>query len=100
MAMLEATQRASRFARRRLARSPAERDRENRRAHSFGDVGEVNENRWSRHTYGAYAADESALEWNPNPFAVVVLAHLQSLRTAHDAESRRVSQVRLIQGAS
>ena len=31
-----------------------------------------------------YAADEAALEANPNPFAVVVLAHLKTLEYAHD----------------
>jgi hypothetical protein len=45
-----------------------------------------------------YASDEAALEANPNPFAVVVLAHLKAQATAHDDEARRVSEVRLIRG--
>lgn len=45
-----------------------------------------------------YAADEPALEAHPNPFAVVVLAHLKTLETAHDDEARRVSEVRLVKG--
>jgi hypothetical protein len=45
-----------------------------------------------------YAADEAALEANPNPFAVVVLAHLKTLENAHDDEARRVSEVWLIKG--
>jgi hypothetical protein len=44
------------------------------------------------------AADEGALESNPNPFAVVVLAHLKTLETAHDDEARRISEVRLVKG--
>ncbi|MGH7136654.1 MAG: hypothetical protein ACREHD_13005, partial [Pirellulales bacterium] len=45
-----------------------------------------------------YAADEAELESNPNPFAVVVLAHLKTLEYARDDEARRVSEVRLIKG--
>jgi predicted transposase YdaD len=45
-----------------------------------------------------YAADEAALESNPNPFAVVVLAHLKTLETVHDDEMRRISEVRLVKG--
>jgi len=45
-----------------------------------------------------YAVDEAALEAHSNPFAVVVLAHLKTLETAHDDEARRVSEVRLVKG--
>lgn len=45
--------------------------------------------------YSDYAA---RLELNANPFAVVVQAHLKTFETAHDDESRRVWQVRLIKG--
>jgi hypothetical protein len=45
-----------------------------------------------------YGRDEAALESNKNPIAVVVLAHLRTLQTAHDDEARRVSQVRLVKG--
>ncbi|HJT34210.1 MAG TPA: hypothetical protein VJ783_19340 [Pirellulales bacterium] len=45
-----------------------------------------------------YAADDARLEADPNPFAVVVLAHLKTLETAHDDEARRVSEVRLVKG--
>jgi hypothetical protein len=45
-----------------------------------------------------YAGDEAALEPNPNPIAVVVLAHLKTLQNAHDDEARRVAQVRLVKG--
>lgn len=45
-----------------------------------------------------YAADEAGLAAHPNPFAVVVLAHLKTLETAHDDEARRASEVRLIKG--
>lgn len=45
-----------------------------------------------------YAVDTVALETHPNPFAVVVLAHLRALETARDDEARRVSEVRLVKG--
>ncbi len=45
-----------------------------------------------------YAADEAALEENPNLIAVLVLAHLKTLQNAHDDEARRVAQVRLVKG--
>lgn len=45
-----------------------------------------------------YATNEVALEPNPNPFAVVVLAHLKTLELAHDDEARRVAEVRLVKG--
>ncbi|HEV3002966.1 MAG TPA: hypothetical protein VGX78_00825, partial [Pirellulales bacterium] len=45
-----------------------------------------------------YAADEPALESDSNLFAPVVLAHLKTLQTAHDAEARRVSLVRQVKG--
>ncbi|HEV3025583.1 MAG TPA: hypothetical protein VGX76_24090 [Pirellulales bacterium] len=46
-----------------------------------------------------YAADVLALEANPNPFAVVVLAHLKTLETRHDPDVRRVWNARLVKGA-
>ena len=45
-----------------------------------------------------YAANEAALESHPNPFAVVVLAHLKSLEAANDDEARRRSEVGLVKG--
>ena len=45
-----------------------------------------------------YAADEAALESNPNPFAVVVRAHTKTLEYAGDDESRRAAEVRLVKG--
>jgi hypothetical protein len=42
--------------------------------------------------------DTAELEQKPNPFAVVVLAHLTAQRTAGDAQSRRASKFRLIRG--
>jgi hypothetical protein len=43
-----------------------------------------------------YAADVPGLEANPNPFAAVVLAHLKTRETRHDADTRRVWKIRLI----
>jgi hypothetical protein len=37
------------------------------------------------------------IDWT-QPHAVVVLAHLKTLQNAHDDESRRVAQVRLVKG--
>ena len=45
-----------------------------------------------------YAADGAALETNPNPFAVVVLAHLKTLETRQDSELRHVWKLRLVKG--
>lgn len=45
-----------------------------------------------------YGRDEAALDASVNPISAVVLAHLKTLQTAHDAESRRVAQVRLVKG--
>ena len=45
-----------------------------------------------------YAADESTLESNRNPFAAVVLAHLKTLEFAQDDEARRAAEVRLVKG--
>jgi hypothetical protein len=45
-----------------------------------------------------YAADVLALEANPNPFAVVVLAHLKTLETRHDPDVRRIWKTRLVKG--
>jgi hypothetical protein len=45
-----------------------------------------------------YAADEAALEANPNPFAAIVLAHLKTLETHQDPDARRAWKVRLVKG--
>lgn len=45
-----------------------------------------------------FAADEADLDLHPNPFAVVVQAHLKTLEMAHDAEARRLAEVRLVKG--
>ncbi|HEX7376978.1 MAG TPA: hypothetical protein VF278_07690 [Pirellulales bacterium] len=45
-----------------------------------------------------YAADEAALESHPNPFAVVVLAHLKAIEATRDANARRAAEVRLVKG--
>jgi len=45
-----------------------------------------------------YAADVPALEADPNPFAVVVLAHLKTQETGQDHETRRGWKVRLVKG--
>ncbi len=88
-------------------------DRYNRKVASFAILGD-NRPGWRPNRFGYelwgtnvsiefatakpldHAADEAALESNPNPFAVVVLAHLKTLETAHDDEARRVSEVRLV----
>lgn len=44
------------------------------------------------------AADGAALEANPNPFAVVVLAHLKAQEHGHDDDARRATEVRLVKG--
>lgn len=90
-------------------------DRYNRRVASFAILGD-NRPGWRPDRFGYelwgtkvgiqfsaaklldFAADVAALESNPNPFAVVVLAHLKTLETAHDDEARRVSEVRLVKG--
>lgn len=45
-----------------------------------------------------YAHDLESLEGNENPFAVVVLAHLQALATHGDAGRRRTWKFRLVKG--
>jgi hypothetical protein len=45
-----------------------------------------------------YAADLTALETNPNPFAALVLAHLKTRETSHDSDARRLWKVRLVKG--
>jgi hypothetical protein len=45
-----------------------------------------------------YAERVEELERNPNPFAAVVLAHVQALKTRRNSESRRAWKVRLIKG--
>lgn len=45
-----------------------------------------------------YAADLESLEKNNNPFAVVVMAHLQAQATRGDARERRASKLRLVKG--
>jgi hypothetical protein len=45
-----------------------------------------------------YADGEPALEQDDNPFAQVVLAHIQAQRTHKDPESRYVSKLRLVRG--
>jgi flagellar biosynthesis/type III secretory pathway protein FliH len=42
-----------------------------------------------------YGQDRSALEENPNPFAVVVMAHLQTIATSPKAVARRDAKFRL-----
>jgi hypothetical protein len=45
-----------------------------------------------------FGADVAALEANPNPFAVIVLAHLKTQETGRDQEVRRAWKVRLVKG--
>jgi hypothetical protein len=45
-----------------------------------------------------YATDEQALEVNPNPFAMVVLAHLKTLETRRSQAERYAWKVRLVKG--
>jgi hypothetical protein len=45
-----------------------------------------------------YAAEYEKLESDPNPFAVVVLAHLKALETRRSPEERRAWKVRLVKG--
>jgi hypothetical protein len=46
----------------------------------------------------AYAAEYQELESNPNPFAVVVLAHLKALETQGAPEKRYAWKIRLVKG--
>lgn len=43
-------------------------------------------------------ADEAALEANPNPFAVIALAHVKTQQTRADAVGRKVWKLRLVRG--
>ena len=45
-----------------------------------------------------FAGRESELEADPNPFAVIVLAHLKALETRRDVEDRRAWKFRLVRG--
>ncbi len=45
-----------------------------------------------------YAGQEAALEANPNPFAVVVLAHLKALQTKRNPTARHSWKTRLVRG--
>jgi hypothetical protein len=45
-----------------------------------------------------YAADESALERDANPFATLVLAHLKTQQTRSSPEDRRAWKLRLVRG--
>jgi hypothetical protein len=45
-----------------------------------------------------FAGQEAALEANPNPFAVVVLAHLKALQTTRNPTARHSWKVRLVRG--
>lgn len=45
-----------------------------------------------------YAKIAQALEADPNPFAVLVLAHLKTLETQKDASSRQLWKVRIVKG--
>ena len=45
-----------------------------------------------------YQADWAALEENDNPFSVVVMAHLQALRTRGEPGRRLVGKLRLMRG--
>jgi hypothetical protein len=43
-----------------------------------------------------YAREEALLEQNPNPFATLVLAHVKTLETRGEPESRRAWKLRLV----
>ncbi|MCR4415803.1 MAG: hypothetical protein NUV77_25595 [Thermoguttaceae bacterium] len=45
-----------------------------------------------------YAARWQELEVDPNPFAMIVLAHVKTLETRHDPNLRRAWKVRLVKG--
>jgi hypothetical protein len=45
-----------------------------------------------------YAANEQALEADPNPFAMVVLAHLKTLETRRSPADRQAWKLRLVKG--
>jgi len=45
-----------------------------------------------------YAKSAAELETNPNPFATVVLAHLQAQATRHDPKGRQTWKLRLVRG--
>jgi hypothetical protein len=60
--------------------------------------------RWGFHTRTTfpivklldYASDERALETDPNPFAMVVLAHLKAMKTRRSPDERYAWKVRLV----
>jgi hypothetical protein len=62
--------------------------------------------RWGFHTRTTfpivklldYASAEQALEVNPNPFAMVVLAHLKTLETRRSPDDRHAWKLRLVKG--
>ncbi len=62
--------------------------------------------RWGFHTRTTfpivklldYAPDDQALEVNPNPFAMVVLAHLKTLETRRSPADRYAWKLRLVKG--
>ena len=62
--------------------------------------------RWGFHTRTTfpivklldYAPDDQALEANPNPFAMVVLAHLKTLETRRSPAERYAWKLRLVKG--
>ena len=62
--------------------------------------------RWGFHTRTTfpivklldYAADDQVLEVNPNPFALVVLAHLKTLETRRSPAERYAWKPRLVKG--
>jgi hypothetical protein len=45
-----------------------------------------------------YAGDPTRLEESPNPFGIIVLAHLQSQATREDAQARCTWKIRLVKG--
>jgi len=45
-----------------------------------------------------YAVHEQVLEADPNPFALLVLAHLKTLQTRRDPAAREGWKVRLVRG--
>ena len=62
--------------------------------------------RWGFHTRTTfpivklldYASDDQALETHPNPFAMVVLAHLKTLETRRSPADRQAWKLRLVKG--
>lgn len=107
------SQEQSDFAQRMFVYNYRSFDRYNRRVASFAILGDDRPtwrpDRFGYELWGTKVGIEFAtaklldyevsdLETDPNPFAVVVLAHLKALQTAHNDEERRVSEVRLVKG--